>query len=142
MEVIEIPGYTEHEKLEIAKKYLIPEQLEEHGLNDKNIEFTDEALKFLINSYTKEAGVRNLKREIASVLRGLAKDVALGEEINGGIDNGVITEILGQVKYFSDVAERTSVPGVAIGLAWTPFGGDILFMEATMMKGKGNLTLT
>jgi ATP-dependent Lon protease len=142
MEVIEIAGYTEEEKLEIAKKYLIPEQLTEHGLKDGKVKFTDGALKFLINSYTKEAGVRNLKREIASILRGLAKDIASGKEINETVDEKVVTKILGQVRFFSDVAERTSVPGVSIGLAWTPFGGDILFVEAGMMKGKGKLTLT
>ena len=142
MEVIEIAGYTEEEKLEIAKKYLIPEQLDEHGLTKRPVKFEDKALKHLINSYTKEAGVRNLKREIASILRGLAKDIAVGKKVSNKVNVKLVTELLGQVKYFSDVAERTSVPGVSIGLAWTPYGGDILFVEATMMKGKDKLTLT
>lgn len=142
MEVINIPGYTEEEKFHIATRYLIPENIEEHGLTDENIEFTDKGLEILITNYTKEAGVRNLKREIASVCRSVAKDVAYGETEKAIITPERVEEILGKQKYYSEVAERTRRTGVSTGLAWTPYGGDILFVEATIMKGKGSLSLT
>jgi len=142
MEVINIPGYTEEEKLHIAKQYLIPENIEEHGLSDELIEFEDDAVSRIINAYTKEAGVRNLKRELASVCRFIAKDVAYGKTEKSLIDEIQVEEILGKEKFYSEVAERTKRTGVATGLAWTPYGGDILFIEATMMKGKGGLLLT
>jgi len=142
LEVINIPGYTEEEKLRIAREYLIPENLEEHGLTGDLIEFTDESLSTIINNYTKEAGVRNLKRELAGICRAVAKDVAYGKSEKSVVDAARVEAILGKQKFYSEVAERVSRTGVATGLAWTPHGGDILFVEATMMKGKGNLTLT
>jgi len=142
LEIINIAGYTEEEKLHIAKDYLVPEQAEGHGLKNDQFSMTDDALRKTINSYTREAGVRNLKREIASLCRSVARDVA-AEKSNGRvIDEAAVLEILGKEKAFSDVAERTARTGVATGLAWTPVGGDILFIEATRFKGKGNLILT
>lgn len=142
LEIITIPGYTEEEKLHIAKDYLIPEQRSGHGLKDDQLSFEDAAIRKLIMSYTREAGVRNLKREVANVCRGVAKDVAKGTITTQVVDEATIEKILGKEKHFLDVAERTGKPGVVTGLAWTPVGGDILFIEATRMKGKGSLTLT
>lgn len=142
MELIELPGYTEDDKLNIAQKYLIPKQLNEHGLTEEQIEFRESAVKEIINSYTREAGVRNLEREIASVCRGVAREVVEGNVEKAEITPEKLPAYLGPEKYFYDVAERTSRPGVATGLAWTPAGGDILFVEASKMPGKGNLTLT
>jgi ATP-dependent Lon protease len=143
MEMIEIPGYTEEEKIHIARQHLIKEQIENHGLTDDDIEVTDDAVKRLIASYTREAGVRQLKRELASVARSVAKDVAAGD-VEGKVivDSDKVIEIRGPVRYFRDVAERTARTGVATGLAWTPVGGDILFLEATSMKGHGKMILT
>jgi ATP-dependent Lon protease len=142
MEVLELPGYSEDEKLMIAKEFLIPKQIGEHGLSSEFIEFNDEALQVIINSYTREAGVRNLEREIAAVCRGVAKDVA--QEIMGKVMvvPAILHKLLGPVKFFPEVAERTSEPGVATGLAWTPTGGDIIFVEATKMRGEKGLSLT
>jgi ATP-dependent Lon protease len=143
MEVLEIPGYTEEEKLHIARRHLIRENLEEHGLKEEQIDFQEEALKHLIGAYTREAGVRQLKREIASVCRSIAKDIAAGEAAGTVVvTKEKIEDIRGPIKFFQEVAERTSFPGVATGLAWTPTGGDILFIEATLMKGHGKLILT
>jgi ATP-dependent Lon protease len=143
MEIIEIPGYTQEEKLKIARQHLIPEALADHGLTDASAVFSDEGLRFLIGSYTREAGVRSLKREIAAVCRSVAKGVASGkitETVN--VDAAKVEEVRGPIHFFQEVAERTAVPGVATGLAWTAAGGDILFIEATRMKGKGNVQLT
>ncbi len=142
MEVLELPGYTEYEKLMIAKEFLIPKQLSEHGLSEEHIEFLDNALTTIITSYTREAGVRNLEREIASVCRGVAKEVAEGKKEKTVINSDTLHKFLGPVKFFPEVAERTSEAGVATGLAWTPTGGDIIFVEATKMKGEKGLTLT
>jgi ATP-dependent Lon protease len=142
MEILELPGYTEHEKLKIAQLYLIPKQLEAHGLTDGQMEFDEAALIEIINSYTREAGVRNLEREIATVCRGVAREVVEGRTQTKRITKEVLAQYLGPIKYFSEVAERTSKPGVATGMAWTPSGGDILFIEATKMTGKGELILT
>ncbi|MFB0508655.1 MAG: endopeptidase La [Thermodesulfobacteriota bacterium] len=142
MEVLELPGYTEYEKLMIAKEFLIPKQLSEHGLSEEHIEFQDDALIMIITSYTREAGVRNLEREIASVCRGVAKEVAEGKKEKTVINSDALHKFLGPVKFFPEVAERTSEAGVATGLAWTPTGGDIIFVEATKMKGEKGLTLT
>ncbi len=142
MEVLDIPGYTEDEKIKIAQKFLIPEQLEAHGLEDRHCAIGEDAIQKIIGSYTREAGVRNLKREIAALCRYVAKEVARGRTDKVYIDAEKVQEILGPVKYFQETAERTAVPGVATGLAWTPSGGDILFVEATRMKGKGRLILT
>lgn len=143
MEIIEIPGYTQEEKVKIARQYLIPEAIEEHGLTNDSLEYTDEGLKFLIQSYTREAGVRSLKRETAAIARWVAKDVASGKQTEKAvITPEKVEEIRGPIHFFAEVAERTSVPGVATGLAWTAAGGDILFIEATKMKGKGAVQLS
>lgn len=142
MEVLELSGYTEEEKLEIASHYIIPKQLEEHGLGVNNLQFEDEGIKKIIRDYTREAGLRNLEREIATVCRGVAMEVAKGKMELVIINEENVSRFLGPIKFFSEVAERTAVPGVATGLAWTPAGGDILFIEAARMKGKKTLTLT
>ncbi|GAB4377915.1 MAG: endopeptidase La [Calditrichia bacterium] len=142
MEIIEIPSYIEEEKVAIAEKFLVPKQIKEHGLSPEQIEFTTESLHTIIKSYTKEAGVRNLERQIAAICRGVARDVAAGKIEKTKITSEMISNYLGPVKYFSEVAERIDEPGIVTGLAWTALGGDILFIEATKMPGKGNLILT
>jgi len=142
MEVLELPGYSEDQKMMIAKEFLIRKQIEEHGLTSEFIEFQDEALQVIISSYTREAGVRNLEREIAAICRSIAKDVAGGVTEKVAVCPANLHKLLGPVKFFQEVAERTSEPGVATGLAWTPTGGDIIFVEATRMRGEKGLTLT
>jgi ATP-dependent Lon protease len=142
METLELPGYSEDQKMMIAKQFLIPKQIAEHGLTSDFIEFKDGALQTIITSYTREAGVRNLEREIAAICRGVAKDVARGITEKVVVDTELLHKFLGPVKFFPEVAERTSDPGVATGLAWTPTGGDIIFVEATKMRGEKGLTLT
>ena len=142
METLVLPGYIEEEKLQIAYKYLIPRQIEENGLKRSNISFTKSAVRKIIREYTREAGVRNLERQIASVCRKVAKDVAAGKLQSRKITPDEVIEMLGPAKYYSEIAERTSEPGVATGLAWTPTGGDILFVEATSMHGNKGLILT
>jgi len=143
MEILEFSGYIEEEKLNIAKTFLIPKQIKEHGLTNVTVEFTDKAIRFIINSYTREAGVRNLEREIANVCRKIAREVAVNKrKKNFLIDEKAVENFLGPQRYFVDIAERLSKPGVAIGLAWTSVGGDILFVEATSMRGTGKLNLT
>jgi ATP-dependent Lon protease len=142
MEVLELPGYSDDEKLMIAKQHLIPKQLNEHGLSNQLLEFKDDALLGIVNSYTREAGVRNLEREIAAVCRAVAKEVAEGKTDKVTVQTDMLHRFLGPVKFFPEVAERTSNPGVATGLAWTPTGGDIIFVEATKMNGEKGLSLT
>ncbi|HXG21204.1 MAG TPA: endopeptidase La [Methylomirabilota bacterium] len=142
MEVIELAGYTEEEKLEIAKRHLIPKQIRENGLTAEQIAFDDEAILLVARSYTHEAGVRNLERELGRICRKVARAITEGHTGVTQITSRKVEELLGPEKYFSEVAERTMEPGVAIGLAWTPNGGDILFIEATRMAGKKGLTLT
>ena len=142
MEVIELRGYTMEEKVEIARRYLVPRQLDAHGLTSDALSFSTAALRAIIGSYTREAGVRNLEREIANVCRGCAREYAQGKTEPHVMRPEDLRKYLGREKFFYDAAERTSLPGVAIGLAWTPTGGDILFIEATRMPGKGNLILT
>ncbi|MGH7896408.1 MAG: endopeptidase La [Candidatus Binatia bacterium] len=142
MEVIELAGYTEEEKLEIAKRHLIPKQRTENGLTEAYIEFTDEGLLEIIRSYTREAGLRNLEREIGRVCRKVARRVTEGKTDKVVVTLDKVHEFLGPEKFFAEVAERTGEPGVATGLAWTPMGGEILFIEATKMAGKKGLTLT
>ena len=142
MEMLELPGYSEDQKMMIAKEFLISKQINEHGLSSEFIEFQDAALQVIISSYTREAGVRNLEREIAAICRGVAKDVARGVMEKVVIGSESLHKYLGPVKFFLEVAERTSSPGVATGLAWTPTGGDIIFVEATKMRGEKGLTLT
>ena len=142
MEIIEMVGYTLDEKIGISNKHLIPRQREAHGITAKHISFTKGAIKQIVAGYTREAGLRNLEREIATVCRGVATKIAANEakKVKITIDN--VGEYLGPIKIHPEVAERTATPGVATGLAWTPFGGEILFIEATGMKGKKGLTLT
>ncbi|HPQ69676.1 MAG TPA: endopeptidase La [bacterium] len=142
MEIIEIPGYTQEEKVLIAKKHLIAEEMENHGLKPEMFSISDGALNEVIDKYTREAGVRGLKRNIAALCRGAAKRIASGEAEKVRVNKNLVATYLGPQVFFPEVAERTAVPGVATGMAWTPTGGDILFIEATMMKGKGNLILT
>ena len=143
MEILEIPGYTRREKLAIAKQHLLPKQLEDHGLTPAQLHVTDEAIEAIIDSYTREAGVRNLERQIASVIRGVAVKVAEGDTSPRKVDTiDDLREFLGAPKFTSEVAERTEETGVATGLAWTSVGGEILFIEATRMYGAGKLQLT
>jgi len=142
METIELPGYTEEEKMSIAFKYLIPKQRNEHGLTVDHIDFQRNAIKTIIAEYTREAGLRNLEREIASLCRKVAKSVAKGHEEKTIITREKVHELLGPPKFFKEIAERTRVAGVAVGLAWTPTGGDILFVECSSMKGNKGLILT
>ena len=143
MEILEIPGYTRREKLDIARDHLIPKQLEEHGLSKEVLNIQDPAVEAVIDFYTREAGVRNLERQIASVIRGVAVKVAEGNLGPYKIENGEgVREFLGPQRFTSEVAERTSEHGVATGLAWTSVGGEILFIEATRMHGSGKLQLT
>lgn len=142
MEVIEISGYTEEEKIMIAKNYLIPRQLKANGLQPEQLRFDESALKTLIHSYTRESGLRNLEREIASICRGVAKEVVDGLQDPVAVDAALVPKYLGPIKFFPEIAERTAQAGVATGLAWTPVGGDILFIEATKMRGKEKLILT
>ena len=142
MEILHLSGYTREEKLRIAKQFLIPRQLEGHGLSKERLELEDEALEVIIRDYTREAGVRNLEREIASCCRGVAKDIAAKKIERAKIKASNLHGFLGPVKFFSELAERTLRPGVAIGLAWTQYGGEILFVEAAKMEGKEKLTLT
>jgi len=142
MEVIEIPGYTDLEKLQIAKTFLIPKELDNHGLKIRNLTFTDDALKRIINDYTKESGLRNLDREIATICRKVAKKVASRETRKVEVTPKNLHEFLGPIKFFQEVVERVSKVGVVPGLAWTSTGGEIMFIEATKMPGKKSLTLT
>ncbi len=142
MEVIELTGYTEDEKVEIAKRYLVRRQLEANGLKPEQVSVSDAALLQIARDYTREAGVRNLERAIGAVLRNVAVRIAEGTITQASIDVGHITPILGAPRYENEVAMRTSVPGVATGLAWTPVGGDILFIESTRVPGSGKLILT
>ena len=142
MEIIHLPGYTEEEKLEIARRYLVKRQLEANGLKAEQVSLADETLKAIIRDYTREAGVRNLEREIGAVLRNAAMKIAEGESKKLEIKPENLHAILGARRFESELAERTSVPGVATGLAWTPVGGDILFIEASRTPGTGKLILT
>jgi ATP-dependent Lon protease len=143
MEIIEIPGYTRREKLDIAKVHLVPKQLEDHGIKGEILTISDAALEGIIDHYTREAGVRNLERQIASVIRGVAVKVAEGETGPWAMNDAeALRPYLGPARFTSEVAERTSESGVATGLAWTAVGGEILFIEATRMHGQGKLQLT
>jgi ATP-dependent Lon protease len=142
MEVIELPGYTETEKLNIAKKYLVPRQLKEHGLSKNRCGVKDEVILAIIKGYTREAGVRNLERNIASVCRAVATEIAKGKKRKATITKRELEKILGPVQFESELALRTGIPGVATALAFTPVGGEILFIESASMPGKGQLQLT
>jgi ATP-dependent Lon protease len=143
MEVIQLAGYTEEEKLEIARRYLVPRQIERNGLTPRQIAFGDAALKAAIAEYTREAGVRGLERELGSICRKVARQVAEGRARGKvTVSAAKARELLGKRRVFSETRRRTSEPGVATGLAWTPAGGDVLFVEATAMPGSGKLTIT
>jgi ATP-dependent Lon protease len=143
MEVLELPGYTEEEKLKIAREHLLEKQVKNHGLTPEYITFTDEALRAVIRGYTREAGVRNLEREVAALCRKSARRRAEGSEEPITVTPDVVVEMLGAPKVLDEeIEERTKDPGVAIGLAWTPAGGEVLFVEASRMQGGGSLTLT
>jgi len=142
MEIIEIPGYTEEEKLGIAEKYLIPRQLEEHGITQKHVQISEPAIRQIISHYTREAGVRNLEREIANIMRKVAKKVAEGKGLGYPVNPDNLHKYLGVPKFLPETELEKDEIGVATGLAWTEAGGDVLYIEATGMKGKGQLTLT
>jgi ATP-dependent Lon protease len=142
MEIIELPGYTETEKLNIARKYLVPRQLSEHGLNKGMLNIKSDAIVSIIRNYTREAGVRNLERDIASVCRAVATEIAKNKKKQATIIAGDLAKILGPAQYESELALRAGIPGVATALAFTPVGGEILFIESASMPGKGGLQLT
>jgi ATP-dependent Lon protease len=142
MEVIDVSGYTRHEKLCIAREFLVPKQLSEHGITDERLDFAERGIETIIEHYTREAGVRNLEREIAATCRYVAVRLAEGEDVHEQVTPALIERVLGPERFKSEVAERSGEPGVATGLAWTPSGGQIVFIEASKMVGRGNLTLT
>src|SRR5205823_1013681 len=142
MDVISLSGYTEEEKLGIAKRYLVPKQLVQHGLTRAQLTLSDKVLRALIRDYTREAGVRNLERRIADVCRKAATQIAKGKAQRQRVDEARLREWLGPRRFAGDVRKRTSDPGVATGLAYTAVGGDVLFIEATAYAGKGKLTIT
>lgn len=142
MEMLEFRGYIDEEKINIAKKHLIPKQIEENGLTSKQVKFSDTGIKEIIRSYTRESGVRSLEREISNILRKVAVELVNNRIKTITITKAVVNEYLGIPKFLSDLAERTTKSGVVTGMAWTPSGGDILFIESSKMRGKGNLTLT
>jgi ATP-dependent Lon protease len=142
MEVISLPGYTEREKVEIARKYLVRRQLEENGLKPEQCEWTEEALRLVVADYTHEAGVRELERQIGAVCRGVASRVARGRSEHVTVTPQLVAEMLGPAHYVREKALTTGAPGVVTGLAYTPYGGEILHIEATKYPGKGNVTLT
>jgi ATP-dependent Lon protease len=142
MEVIDIPGYTNSDKLSIAKTYLVPRQLEANGLADKHVRFKDDALREIIESYTREAGVRSLERNIGAVARSIAAEIVGGKTDKFSVDRDYVIKTLGPRRFEPELAQRTSVPGVATGMAYTPVGGEILFIEASRFPGKGGITLT
>ncbi|MDG4476612.1 endopeptidase La [Thiovibrio frasassiensis] len=142
MEVIELSGYTHEEKLNIAKRHLLPKQLEAHALSDDDLKIEDQGIRMIIRSYTREAGVRNLERKLAAICRGVAKEIVTGKTGTTVVDADNLVTYLGPIQFFPETKARTWGPGLATGLAWTPVGGELLFIEAAKMKGKGNLTLT
>ncbi|MFQ6091160.1 MAG: endopeptidase La [bacterium] len=142
MEVLSLPGYTDEEKLQIAKRYLIPKQLEENGLTRKNVTFSPGAIKRIVAEYTREAGLRSLEREIGSICRKIARQIAEGQISSANVRREEIPKYLGPRKFFSEIAGRTDEVGVATGLAWTPAGGEVLFVESTSMRGANRLSLT
>jgi len=143
MEVIQLAGYTQEEKLQIAKRYLVPRQIERNGLTPARIEFTDPALVLIIDGYTREAGVRNLEREIGAVCRKVAREWAEGTRKRKlTVRPKTIGDLLGRRRHFRETLRRTRIPGVATGLAWTPVGGEVLFVEATAFPGDGKMQIT
>ncbi|HHJ11509.1 MAG TPA: endopeptidase La, partial [Bacteroidetes bacterium] len=142
MEMIEISGYIVEEKVEIARRHLVPKQLEAHGLKRKDLFFPKKVLEEIIVNYTHESGVRNLEKNIAKIIRRVAKKMAFGEAVSRSLTHEDVLEYLGPPQFFRDVYQGNDIPGVVTGLAWTPVGGEILFIETSLSKGKGKLTLT
>jgi ATP-dependent Lon protease len=142
MEILDLDGYTEEEKLHIAQQYLVPRQIRENSLREEEIRFEDEAIRMIVRDYTREAGVRNLERQIGTVCRKVATKVAEQEGISVSVTGDDLAEYLGKPRFYLEAAERTEIPGVATGLVWTPAGGDITFIEATQMRGNKRLILT
>ena len=142
MEVIEIPGYTETEKLEIGRRYLVPRQLTENGLKPEQCQWDELALRRVISDYTHEAGVRELERQIGAVCRGVAAEIARGEQQNCRVTPEVVTVLLGPPRYVREQGLKPDMPGVVTGLAYTPTGGEVLYIEAIQYPGKGGITLT
>ena len=142
MEILDFSGYIEDEKVQIAKRHILPKQIEENGLDKSQVSFDTASVKELISSYTREAGVRNLEREVANVLRKVARDLVESKIESMKVTKKQVGDYLGAPRFYSDIAERATKPGVVTGLAWTAAGGDILFVESTKMIGKGQLTLT
>ena len=142
MELIEVTGYTQEEKVEIAKQHLIPKQLKEHGMKTSHVKFTKKGIEKLIEDYTRESGVRSLDKRIAKIMRSIAKSVAMEEAIDSKVDEKDVSRIMGPATFHRDKYENNEVAGVVTGLAWTSVGGDILFIEALLSKGNGKLSLT
>jgi ATP-dependent Lon protease len=142
MEMIELPGYTRDEKKAIARQFLVPKQLAEHGLSLERLEFVDDGIERIVDDYTREAGVRNLERKVASICRDVAVRLAAGEDVHVVADGAFVESVLGPPRHEKQLAEKVSVPGVSTGLAWTPAGGDLMFVEASRMPGKGAIHLT
>ena len=142
MEVIELSGYTQDEKLNIAKRHLLPKQLEAHAISEDDLKIDDPAIKMVIRSHTREAGVRNLERKLAAICRGVAKEIVTGKTGATLVDAANLATYLGPIQFFPETKARTWGPGLATGLAWTPVGGELLFIEVAKMKGKGGLTMT
>lgn len=142
MEVVELPGYTDDEKVMIAKKHLIDKQMEAHGITGDDLDIKDDAIRMIIRSYTREAGVRNIERELAAICRGVARRIVEGETGRAEVGPGDLQKFLGSIRFFPETQTRSWGPGLATGLAWTPVGGELLFIEAAKMAGKGNLMLT
>jgi len=142
MEIIELPGYTREEKIAIARQFLVPKQLSEHGLSPDRLDFSTEGIDFIVDHYTREAGVRNLERQVASICRNVAVRVAAGEDVQIIADGPFVEAALGPPRHERNIAEKLGAPGVATGLSWTPAGGDLLFVESSRMPGKGHVHLT
>jgi ATP-dependent Lon protease len=142
MEVLNLSGYTEEEKVQIAEKFLVPKQVTAHGLRPGEVEISEAAVRLIIREYTREAGVRNLEREIASLIRRDVSEIASGKKLKVVDDTKKVRAALGKRRFYDDVAERIDRPGVATGLVWTPTGGEIIFVEAALTPGKGELKLT
>jgi ATP-dependent Lon protease len=142
MEIISLEGYSVEEKMEISRKHLIPKQVVNHGLKAKQVQLSDKVLERLIEEYTRESGVRELDRQLAAVMRNVAKKVATGEKYNPNIKDEELTKVLGPEKFDKSIYTEENIPGVSVGLAWTPVGGDILFIESTLSKGNGAVTIT
>ncbi|MEE8536559.1 MAG: S16 family serine protease, partial [Acidobacteriota bacterium] len=142
MEIIEMPGYIEEEKIEIARRHLLPRLISEHGLDDASVHITDDAVKVIIRSYTSEAGLRRLEQQISAILRKLAREVAEGKSHNKVVDADALEKLLGPIEVLSELPLHADAVGIATGLAWTPHGGEILIVEATRMRGKGGVRIT